>query len=294
MMEEPDDGLNMARELRKKGHTLPIIMLTSVNAAMGLNIDKDEEMVPVDEFQTKPVEPATLVAKVKGAAREGGAELMVASQQEQLRAEIAELVEKLGPGRSTLIPILQDVKRRHRAVDGEAMQVVADMLDIHPVEVYSVASFYAFLHGAPEGAHVIRLCGTLSCDFAGKDAVADALRAELGIDFDQTTPDGLVHARVGELHRHVRPGPRPARRRRGPHAGHPGRRSRDRRRLPAVRGEGRGVSTVIETGATPSPTRPSSPTRTDGGARHVASGHHRHGLRLAASRAAAAPASRPG
>jgi hypothetical protein len=40
-------------------------MLTSVNAAMGLNIDKDEEMVPVDEFQPKPVEPQTLVAKVK-------------------------------------------------------------------------------------------------------------------------------------------------------------------------------------------------------------------------------------
>jgi NADH:ubiquinone oxidoreductase subunit E len=116
---------------------------------------------------------------------------MVASQQEQLRTEIAALVEKLGPGRSSLIPILQDVKRRRRAVDGEAMQVVADMLEIHPVEVYSVASFYAFLHGAPEGAHVIRLCGTLSCDFAGKDAVADALRAELGIDFDQTTEDGL-------------------------------------------------------------------------------------------------------
>jgi NADH:ubiquinone oxidoreductase subunit E len=115
---------------------------------------------------------------------------MVASQQEQFRGEIAELVERLGPGRSSLIPILQDVKRRHREVDGEAMQVVADMLDIHPVEVYSVASFYAFLHGAPQGAHVIRLCNTLSCDFAGKDAVAAALREDLGIDFDQTTDDG--------------------------------------------------------------------------------------------------------
>jgi CheY-like chemotaxis protein len=65
MMEEPDDGLRMAREIRKAGHTLPIIMLTSVNAAMGLNIDKDEEMVPVDEFQSKPVDPQTLIAKVK-------------------------------------------------------------------------------------------------------------------------------------------------------------------------------------------------------------------------------------
>ena len=65
MMEEPDDGLRMAREVRKAGHTFPIIMLTSVNAAMGLNIDKDEEMVPVDEFQSKPVDPQTLVAKVQ-------------------------------------------------------------------------------------------------------------------------------------------------------------------------------------------------------------------------------------
>jgi DNA-binding response OmpR family regulator len=65
MMEEPDDGLRMARDIRKAGHSLPIIMLTSVNAAMGLNIDRDDEMVPVDEFQPKPVEPQTLVAKVK-------------------------------------------------------------------------------------------------------------------------------------------------------------------------------------------------------------------------------------
>ena len=65
MMEEPDDGLRMARAIRKTGNELPIIMLTSVNAAMGLNIDKDGEIVPVDEFQPKPVEPQTLVAKVK-------------------------------------------------------------------------------------------------------------------------------------------------------------------------------------------------------------------------------------
>lgn len=116
---------------------------------------------------------------------------MTASQREQLRAEIVGLVDKIGPGRSSLIPILEDIKRRYREVDGEAMQVVADMLDIHPVEVYSVASFYAFLHGAPQGVNVIRLCRTLSCDFAGKDAVADALRDELGIDFDETTDDGL-------------------------------------------------------------------------------------------------------
>jgi DNA-binding response OmpR family regulator len=65
MMEEPDDGLRFAREVRRRGYTLPILMLTGVNLAMGLHIDKDEEIVPVDEFQEKPVDPATLIRKVK-------------------------------------------------------------------------------------------------------------------------------------------------------------------------------------------------------------------------------------
>lgn len=116
---------------------------------------------------------------------------MTAAQLEQLRTEVEGLVDKLGPGRSSLIPVLEDIKRRYREVDSEAMQVVADVLDIHPVEVYSVASFYAFLHGAPEGVNVVRLCRTLSCEFAGKEAVADALRDELGIDFGESTADGL-------------------------------------------------------------------------------------------------------
>jgi [NiFe] hydrogenase diaphorase moiety large subunit len=111
--------------------------------------------------------------------------------QAQLRTEVEALVEKLGPGRASLIPILADVKRQFHEIDDQSMQTIGDVLDIHPVEVYSVASFYAFLHGAPEGQFVIRLCGTLSCDFAGKDAVADALKAELGVDFDQTTDDGV-------------------------------------------------------------------------------------------------------
>jgi NADH:ubiquinone oxidoreductase subunit E len=111
--------------------------------------------------------------------------------QDQLRTDVEALVEKLGPGRASLIPILTDVKRRFHEIDSDSMQTIADVLDIHPVEVYSVASFYAFLHGAPEGRFVIRLCRTLSCDFAGKQAVADALVEELGIGFDETTDDGV-------------------------------------------------------------------------------------------------------
>lgn len=64
MMEEYDDGLRMARDIRRTGNQVPILMLTSVNRTLGLQIGKDEEMVPVDDFVEKPVDPGTLVAKV--------------------------------------------------------------------------------------------------------------------------------------------------------------------------------------------------------------------------------------
>jgi DNA-binding response OmpR family regulator len=73
MMEEADDGLVFARKVRRMGLNLPILMLTSVNQAMGLNIGKDEEMVPVDEFVEKPVNPAVLVSKVAGLLAAKGA-----------------------------------------------------------------------------------------------------------------------------------------------------------------------------------------------------------------------------
>jgi DNA-binding response OmpR family regulator len=65
MMEEPDDGLRFARQVRRLGNKLPILMLTSVNRALGIQIGKDDEMVPVDEFVEKPVNPADLSTKVK-------------------------------------------------------------------------------------------------------------------------------------------------------------------------------------------------------------------------------------
>lgn len=64
MMEEPDDGFVMAQDLRRRGQKFPIMMLTSVGTATGFEFGPDEEVVPVDDFQSKPVDPATFVAKI--------------------------------------------------------------------------------------------------------------------------------------------------------------------------------------------------------------------------------------
>lgn len=71
MMEQPDDGITMAQDLRRKGRQTPILMLTTVSRATGLNIGKDDEMVPVNDFQEKPIEPALLLEKVADLLRQG-------------------------------------------------------------------------------------------------------------------------------------------------------------------------------------------------------------------------------
>ena len=115
---------------------------------------------------------------------------MPVTDRERLTSEVTTLVGELGADRTALLPILQEVKRRSGAIDDETMQLIADLIGIHPVEVYSVATFYAFIDPSPQGAFTLRLCRTISCDLAGKEAVARALESEVGVSFGQTTDDG--------------------------------------------------------------------------------------------------------
>ncbi len=115
---------------------------------------------------------------------------MLVTERERVREDIVRWVERYGGNRSALIPTLQELQRKYAEITDYAMQVVADVLDIHPAEVYGVVSFYSFLDHRPRGKFVIRLCRTISCDMQGKDRVARQLENDLGIRFGETTPDG--------------------------------------------------------------------------------------------------------
>ncbi|HOI30072.1 MAG TPA: NADH-quinone oxidoreductase subunit NuoE [Melioribacteraceae bacterium] len=114
---------------------------------------------------------------------------MLVLEKNAMTDEIEQLVEKYGKDRSSLIPILQDIQRKHKHIPDFAQQEVARLLDIHPVEVFSVISFYSFLNTVPKGKYIVRLCQTISCDLQGKKMVAAAIERELGIKFGETTKD---------------------------------------------------------------------------------------------------------
>ncbi len=103
---------------------------------------------------------------------------------------IALWIEEFGNERSALLPVLQEIQAHYDFVSPHAMQVVASLMNIHPVEVYGVVTFYSFLTEKPGGKCRIRLCKTISCDLQGKEWVAKKLKETLGIEFGETTADG--------------------------------------------------------------------------------------------------------
>jgi NADH:ubiquinone oxidoreductase subunit E len=115
---------------------------------------------------------------------------MLVTEREHLRSDVRAWTEQHGKDRSALLPILQSIQAKYHEISPYAMQEVADRLGLHPVEVYSVVTFFAFLHEKYRGRFVIRLCRTISCDMADKDRIARQLENDLGIAFGETTPDG--------------------------------------------------------------------------------------------------------
>ncbi len=68
------------------------------------------------------------------------------------------------------------------------MQIIADVLSIHPVEVDAVSTFYSFLDPEAQGQFVFRLCQTYSCELAGKQEVVAQLEKDLGIGSARPRP----------------------------------------------------------------------------------------------------------
>lgn len=64
MMEYPDDGINLARKLKKSGLATPVVMMSAVSRVTGYEYGKCDEALPCTDFLEKPVTPQALLAKV--------------------------------------------------------------------------------------------------------------------------------------------------------------------------------------------------------------------------------------
>ena len=80
----------------------------------------------------------------------------------------------------------------------EAIEAVAAHLDMAPMAVYEVATFYNMYDLQPIGKYKLTVCTNLPCALSGGVHAADYLKQKLGIDFNETTPDGKFTLKEGE------------------------------------------------------------------------------------------------
>jgi formate dehydrogenase subunit gamma len=107
---------------------------------------------------------------------------------ERTRAIVSSLRSLEGP----LLPILHEVQDEFGYVPREALPVIALELNLSRAEVHGVMTFYHDYRDHPAGRHILKLCRAEACQSMGGDAVADRVKALLGIDFHQTALDGSV------------------------------------------------------------------------------------------------------
>ncbi len=89
-----------------------------------------------------------------------------------------------------MLPILHAVQRDQGYISQEAMEWVAEKLDVTPINVYEVVTFYPYFRQHPIGRRHIRVCRTLSCALCGSYKIADVLKEEFGCELNQISPDG--------------------------------------------------------------------------------------------------------
>ncbi len=110
---------------------------------------------------------------------------------ESVRQRIAELLRRYPHRRAVLLPALWVVQETHGYISLEAELEIARFLEIPPIWVHEVVTFYHMFHTEPVGRYLIYVCGNLSCALRGGRRLLHHLLRQLGVEERQTTPDGL-------------------------------------------------------------------------------------------------------
>jgi NADH-quinone oxidoreductase subunit E/NADH dehydrogenase (ubiquinone) flavoprotein 2 len=95
-----------------------------------------------------------------------------------------------GRQQSAVMPLLDLAQRQEGWLSRAAMEVIAEMLDMAPIRVEEVATFYTMYNRKPVGRFHVQVCTNLPCMLRGSDDVVAAAKAALGVEFGDMTADG--------------------------------------------------------------------------------------------------------
>lgn len=104
-------------------------------------------------------------------------------------AKLDEVVEEVGAGPGSLVPLLQRAQAVYGWLPKEVLEGIAQRTRIPVARLYGIATFYTQFRLAPVGRHIIRVCHGTACHVAGAVRITEALEEELKVHDGETTPD---------------------------------------------------------------------------------------------------------
>ena len=113
---------------------------------------------------------------------------MLADKQQE---RITKILAKYPDKRSAVMPILYLAQEEYGWISPEAVDEVADICELDPTQVTSVAGFYTMFRETPKGKYWLQVCTDFPCALRGAETFHHDLLKELGIEEGQTTPDGM-------------------------------------------------------------------------------------------------------
>jgi len=120
---------------------------------------------------------------------------------DHVRSEIDRWVAKFPEGRqrSALLSALQVAQHENKGyLTRDIMDAVAEYLNLQPIEVYEVATFYSMFETKPVGRHSISVCTNISCMLRGANDIVSHLEQRLGIKLGESSDDGKFYLKVEE------------------------------------------------------------------------------------------------
>jgi NADH-quinone oxidoreductase subunit E len=111
---------------------------------------------------------------------------------EEMRSKIDAAIAKYPQKRGALLPALHLVQEDHGHVSKEYAVELAEIFEIHPVEVMEVLTFYNMFFHSPQAKHHVYVCTNLPCSLRGARGLLRQLESHLGVTAPGETPDGRI------------------------------------------------------------------------------------------------------
>jgi len=107
------------------------------------------------------------------------------------KKKVEEILKRYPQKQAALLPVLHAAQGEFGYISEETEKMVAGLLDLKPVQVHEVVTFYTMYNRHQVGKYHIQICSNLSCSLMGAESLIDYLRGKLDIEVGETTPDGM-------------------------------------------------------------------------------------------------------